>query len=253
MLLAQISDTHLVAAGPRRDARLAAFERAVNFVASLDPRPDALVHSGDLTHNARPEQYELARQVLSRLDIPLIAVPGNRDRRKPLLHVAPPPAERLDGSPFVQFALSIGPVRLIALDTIDEGSGLGSYCEDRFEELGTLLDRGRGQPTVVVLHHPPVSLPSVPGGLQFSDPDTAHRLAMTLARDASIVGVLAGHIHRRASAALGRASLETIPSLAVDLRKGVYPRAEEGRPVILLHSIDDAGMTTRHVTLDPVK
>ena len=252
MLLAQISDTHLVAAGPRRAARALSLERALDWIARADPKPAAIVHTGDLAHNAKPEQYALARQILERVDLPLIAVPGNRDARLPFLATCPPPVPREPASPFVQFGLSLGPIRVVALDTLWEGHGLGGWCDARQAELERLLAAGDGCPTVVVLHHPPVALPAVPGGSHFGDPAEAHRLAVTLARDASVVAVLAGHVHRRATAPLGRASLETMPSLAVDLRKGVYPRGHADRPIVLLHEISETRVETTTVALEPV-
>ena len=69
MLLAQISHTHLVAAGPRRASRLAALKQALSYIATLEPRPAAVIHTGDLTHNARPEQYDLARSYLADLGV----------------------------------------------------------------------------------------------------------------------------------------------------------------------------------------
>jgi len=252
MLLAQISDTHLVAAGPRRASRLAALKQALSYIATLEPRPAAVIHTGDLTHNARPEQYDLARSYLADLGVPLVAVPGNRDRRAGFLR-AVPPAARPTGSRFIQFALDLGKLRILALDTLEEGLGLGSYCGERFAELTALLAAGDGKATIVALHHPPLSLPSVPGGSHFADENAAHRLAVQLARDPSVVGVLAGHVHRRASASLGRASLETVPSLAVDLRKGIHMgRQQEGRPDVLMHEVRESGLWTKAVALEPV-
>lgn len=252
MLLAQISDTHLVAAGPRRASRALSLERALAFLSSLDPRPAAVIHTGDLAHNAKPEQYALAAQLLAGFALPLVAVPGNRDLRAPFLATVPPPAPRFEGSPFVQFALDLGPVRLIALDTVVEGRGLGGYCAARLDELSRLLAQSDDKPTVVALHHPPVALPSVPGSSHFVVEDEAHRLAVALARDPTVVAVIAGHVHRRATAPLGRASVETMPSLAVDLRKGVYPRGQSERPIVLLHEIEGHRVTTRSVALEPV-
>lgn len=252
MLLAQISDTHLVAAGPRRGPRALSLERALAAIMALEPRPVAVVHTGDLAHNAKPEQYVLAGQLLARLDLPLIAVPGNRDMRLPFLATVPPPVARPPGSRFVQFAVDLGPARLLALDTLVEGRGLGGYCDERQVELEAFLAASDGRPTVVAVHHPPIPLPQVPGTSHFVDPVQAHRLAVTLARDPTVVAVLAGHVHRRATALLGRATLETMPSLAVDLRKGVYPRGHADRPIVLLHEIGESRVTTRSLVLEAV-
>lgn len=252
MLLAQISDTHLVAAGPRRAARLAALEMALTYIAGLSPRPEVIVHTGDLTHNAKPEQYALARTLLDGIGLPLVAVPGNRDSRQLFLESVPLPVARDPDHAFVQYALDLGALRILALDTLEEGRGLGGYCEARFAHLSRMLAEGDGKPTVVAMHHPSVALQSVPGGVQFKSAEIAHRLTIELARDPSVVAVLAGHVHRRLTAQIGRASLETMPSLAVDLRKGVYPRGQDNRPILLLHEITASRVTTRTVVLDPV-
>lgn len=251
MLLAQISDTHLVAAGPRRAARLAALETALDYIKALSPPPRAVVHTGDLTHNAKSEQYDLARNVLLDLGLPLVAVPGNRDTRELFLASVALPVERDASNAFVQYALDLGDVRVLALDTLDEGRGLGGYCEARFAHLSRMLAEGDGKPTVVAMHHPPLALPSVPGGVQFKSADTAHRLTVQLARDANLIAVLAGHVHRRATAQIGRASLETMPSIAIDLRRGMDRRGNDDRPIVLLHEVIGSRVTTRTVALDP--
>lgn len=253
LLIAQISDTHLVAAGPRRSARLGALDRALAWLRTADPRPSLVIHTGDLTHNARPEQFLLAKERLSALDLPLIAVPGNRDRRHAFLQAVPPP----DGAqflqlPFAQFAYQASHVRVLALDTVDEGRGLGTYCENRFDHLTEMLAAGDGTPTIVALHHPPVIMPAVPGGLQFIDAEAAGRLSVILARDPTVIAVLAGHVHRRASGTLGRASVETMPSVAIDLRKGPYPSAHTDRPLVLLHEVAGNRISTRTIALDSV-
>jgi 3',5'-cyclic AMP phosphodiesterase CpdA len=42
-------------------------------------RPDLVVISGDLTQRARPEQFRAARELVDRLPMPSLVVPGNHD------------------------------------------------------------------------------------------------------------------------------------------------------------------------------
>src|SRR5438309_4295198 len=42
-------------------------------------RPTVVVVSGDLTQRAREEEFEQARDFLSRIEVPLVVVPGNHD------------------------------------------------------------------------------------------------------------------------------------------------------------------------------
>ena len=67
-----VSDLHF---GARDDLVLQdAFARLVERV-----RPRLVIASGDLTHRGRREQHERAAAFLRRLELPLVAVPGNHD------------------------------------------------------------------------------------------------------------------------------------------------------------------------------
>ena len=78
MILAQISDPHVtVGAGDAGSAE--ALETAVAAVAGFDPRPDAVLLSGDVTEHGTPEEYERVAELLEPLPIPLHAIPGNHD------------------------------------------------------------------------------------------------------------------------------------------------------------------------------
>ncbi|HEU5373557.1 MAG TPA: metallophosphoesterase [Gaiellaceae bacterium] len=67
-----LSDLHF---GARDDPVL------VRALASLAERvqPDLVIASGDLTHRGRREQHDRAEAFLRRLELPVVAVPGNHD------------------------------------------------------------------------------------------------------------------------------------------------------------------------------
>jgi len=79
--------------------------QAVAHINSLDPRPDAVIASGDLTEHGRAEEYELLREILAELIPPVFVIPGNHDQREVLLKAfagesyMPPP-----DAPFVNYA-----------------------------------------------------------------------------------------------------------------------------------------------------
>jgi len=49
-----------------------------------DPRPDAVIASGDLTDCGLDEEYAVLDEILSRLSMPVFVVPGNHNRRERL-------------------------------------------------------------------------------------------------------------------------------------------------------------------------
>jgi 3',5'-cyclic-AMP phosphodiesterase len=70
MLIAQISDCHIKARGKwayRVVDTASCLKEAVATLARLDPAPDIVVATGDLTDFGRPEEYELLRELLAPL------------------------------------------------------------------------------------------------------------------------------------------------------------------------------------------
>jgi len=75
----QISDTHIgfdKAANP--NARGTALQ-AVEKIKALPQKPDLIIHTGDITHLSKDEQFDDARQILSELGAPIFYVPGEHD------------------------------------------------------------------------------------------------------------------------------------------------------------------------------
>ncbi|QIG41811.1 hypothetical protein G5V58_02590 [Nocardioides anomalus] len=77
--LAHLSDTHV---GGPPDARSRA-ERLVDHLLAMEPRPDALLVSGDIADHGRPEEYDEAVAVLDRWPGPRLVLTGNHDVRAP--------------------------------------------------------------------------------------------------------------------------------------------------------------------------
>src|SRR3954452_24323006 len=50
--LVQLSDAHVGFSGPPNPTGTKAFERAIEIVNSLDPQPDLILFTGDLTHES---------------------------------------------------------------------------------------------------------------------------------------------------------------------------------------------------------
>ncbi|MBA2933268.1 phosphodiesterase [Sphingomonas sp. CGMCC 1.13654] len=231
MLIAQISDLHIQAdaAGDENSGRL---QHVVRYLRKVPFRPDMLIISGDMTEDGLPESYERLREIIAPIDCPILLAVGNHDRRATFLSVFP--ETQINGG-FVQYALDLGERRIVVLDTLEEGSDGGAFCEGRAAWLrATLAERPEAE-TLIVLHHPPALT-----GIGWMDihPDDAWtgRLAAVIREAPQVVHLIAGHVHRPiAMAWAGRVltvTSSTAPQVALDLR-AIDPEAPDERALIV--------------------
>jgi 3',5'-cyclic AMP phosphodiesterase CpdA len=77
---AQISDSHIGFNGPANTNVADTFTHAIGQVNGLGYTPDFVIHTGDLTHLATPEQFDQVKQMLGELNTPhVFTVPGEHD------------------------------------------------------------------------------------------------------------------------------------------------------------------------------
>jgi Icc protein len=78
----QITDTHLFA-DPRQQLlglpTIESFRTVLQKVNRLEPRPDLLLLTGDMSQDGKPESYTFLLQALNQLGIPAYWLPGNHD------------------------------------------------------------------------------------------------------------------------------------------------------------------------------
>jgi 3',5'-cyclic AMP phosphodiesterase CpdA len=76
--IAHFSDTHISKFG---NFVQDAFDEAVKRINALEPSPDVVIHTGDLTDNGVLEDYEYAMEKLRALKGKILVTPGNHDQR----------------------------------------------------------------------------------------------------------------------------------------------------------------------------
>ncbi|MCS6879048.1 MAG: phosphodiesterase [Geminicoccaceae bacterium] len=197
MLLAHVSDPH-VTSPERRAYRIVdtarGLARTIDTLLARRPRPDAVILTGDLACDGRPEEYAQIARELERLPMPVFAIPGNHDERGAFrAHLVPRFCPTEDPT-FLQFAVELDDLVLIGLDTLVEGSEGGALCARRLAWLEAALAKARDRSVVLALHHPPFAT-----GIPFMDaialaaPDRLETLVRAHGR---VERVLCGHVHR---------------------------------------------------------
>jgi Icc protein len=221
--LAQLSDLHLRAGedgeGPAR--RLA---YAVKRVGALEPRPAAVLLSGDLVDVPSSGAYEQALELLAPLGLPLHAIPGNHDDRELLrAHFGPAPAPA--GAP-VCFAVQCGPLRLVGCDSARRGREDGVLGDEQLVWLDETLSEQPSTPTLLALHHPPVlSGVSAMDAIALIVKDRV-ALEALLEGHPQVRSVTCGHVHTTMMTAFAGRPLLICPSTNSALRLDLRPRED---------------------------
>ena len=117
MIIAHISDTHLEFDTADAARRLRDFASTIADINALDPPADVIVHTGDIVHNGRQDEYAQAAALLAKARAPVYVLPGNKDDRANLRAVLSARGYLAPDSEFIDYAIEDYPVRLIALAT----------------------------------------------------------------------------------------------------------------------------------------
>lgn len=257
MLIVQLSDLHVRPSGVPAYGVVpvnSLLTRAIATLRALDPQPDAVVLSGDLTDCGLPAEYEMLRRLLEPLAMPVYMIPGNHDRRGPLREVFAGWPTFGDDPEFVDFVADQGGLRLIGVDTVVPGHDHGALCERRLRRLRAALAEAPDRPALLVLHHPPFAC-----GIGHMDAirllDGADGLRDVVAANPRIERVLCGHHHRPVQARWAGTVAQIAPSVAHQVEFRMAPGAEGmfimEPPAFLVHAwVEGTGVVTHHVYVE---
>jgi 3',5'-cyclic AMP phosphodiesterase CpdA len=236
MLIAQITDLHL-GFQPDDPAELnrQRLDQVLATLCALDPAPALLLATGDLTENGTRASYETLRDMCARLPFPTLFALGNHDDRGNFRAVFPEVPAGPSGH--VHYAVDVGPLRIVVLDTLEAGLHGGSLCAQRAAWLDATLAESQ-RPTIVVLHHPPIETGN---GWMTEDIDApwVQRLRAAMAPHTHVIRMVCGHLHRAITTGWGGTTLavcpSTAPQVALDFRD-LDPEHPDGRDMIVAES-----------------
>jgi Icc protein len=236
VILAQITDPHV---STRDWAAADALSRAVRAVLDLRPVPDALLVSGDIAEHADDREYARAAELFGRLPMPVHVLPGNHDDPGRL-------AARLDVTA-APFAVGVAGVRLVGLDTTGPDDGSGALGADSRAWLAATLAAAPDVPTIIAMHHPPLSIAMDSVDELRLDPADAREFAAVVEAAPQVVRVVAGHVHRAAFGMVGGRPFLACPSAYLQARLaldgGPFELVPEP-PMMALHVWRDGAMVS---------
>ncbi len=193
MLIAQVTDLHIgFHRGSAVDPNLERFRLVLDRLIHGPDCPDMLLLTGDITEHGDAASYAALAGVLAGCPFPVWPIPGNHDNRAALA-AAFPQVPQAGG--FVHYGIEGGGIRIVMLDTLEEGRHGGAFCEGRADWLAADLAAHADIPTIIALHHPPVGV-----GIAWMDPNPAEpwiaRLRGVISGQPQVRALVCGHVHR---------------------------------------------------------
>lgn len=196
MLIAQVTDVHL-GFEPNNPAEFnrQRLDQIIEKLCEMTPQPDLLIMSGDLTDRGDTDSYDRLSAIIKSLPFPVAMCLGNHDLRGNFCKTFP---EVVVNDGYVQYAQDTDDLRILYLDTLEEGRHGGAYCATRAAWLSRELAAKPDRPTLIVMHHPPVDV-----GLEWMATDArepwVERFSNAIAGHKQIIGIICGHVHRSIS------------------------------------------------------
>jgi 3',5'-cyclic AMP phosphodiesterase CpdA len=211
-LFVQISDSHV---GFNKDANRdvnGTLEKSIALVNAMPAPPGFVIHTGDITHLSRPEQFDTAQQILSKLAVTeLHTVPGEHD----IADATQSEYFRRFGAPSGNkgyYSFDHSGVHFVALVNVlnFKPGGLGALGEDQLKWLDADLRVQSSSTPIVVFAHMPLWSIYEPWGWGTGDAEQA----MSLLRRFGSVTVLNGHIHQIVQKVEGNITFHTARATA---------------------------------------
>ncbi|WP_342669063.1 metallophosphoesterase [Actinomadura oligospora] len=243
-MIAHVSDVHLDT-GERSTERTRA---VMTYLEGLPHDLDAVLVTGDIADHGRPEEYELARELLASRH-PVMVCPGNHDDR-------PAFREFLLRQPTSKAPINevrnVGGAVIALCDSSIPGADEGLLEDETLDWLAHVLaEAPETTPILVGFHHPPALLhdPFIDGIRQFH----TERLEALADHHPNLVAFLSGHAHTAAATTFAGRPLLVAPGVVSTLRLPweQRPRPEDyvyldQPPALAFHILDDTGRLTTH-------
>jgi len=229
LTLIQISDLHLcddscqIVRGVDVEA---SFDATLNHLCEHYPTTDAVVVSGDLTHDASASTYRRLAQKLQRLNSPIHLLPGNHDEIE-LIHAIT--NNQLSSAVVADYANW----RLIMLDTSLTGCEHGTISTVSIKRLQQSLGENPEQQVMIFLHHHPVASGSA--WLDTVAIENPERLFALLKEYPQVRAISWGHTHQAFEGVQNGIRLFSAPATCTQFKPNCHDftidnSADSGRP-----------------------
>ncbi|KAA0022806.1 metallophosphoesterase [Antrihabitans cavernicola] len=226
---AQVSDSHIGFQGAANTNVVDTFGEAISQVNSLGYTPDFVIHTGDLTHLATPEQFDQAKQMMKSLNTPhVFTVPGEHDSTDDggqRYRDAFGKGSRGDG----WYSFDVAGVHVIALVNTLHMTLLGHLGQDQLDWMRKDVAGLSSDTPIIVFSHIPLFAMYPQWGWGTDDSTQA----LSYLRRFASVTCLNGHVHQLFTKTDGNITFYSGTTTAYALPKPGEPGVTVPKPVTL--------------------
>ena len=208
----QLSDSHVGFDKPANPNAKGTLEEAIAKVNALPEKPAFALHTGDITHLSKPEEFDNAEKIISQSHLDVHYVPGEHDWIDPEQKLYKERYGRGTKGAGAWYSFDANGVHFVGLVNVAnlKAGGLGSLGDDQLAWLkDDLAAYSNSTPLVIFAHIPLWSLYPQWG---WGTDDGAQALAL-VGRFGSVT-VLNGHIHQIQQKVEGKVTFQTARSTA---------------------------------------
>ncbi len=208
----QLSDSHIGFSKPANPDATATLREAIAKIKALTVKPSFMIHTGDVSHLSKDEEFDTAEQIIAEAAVPVFYVPGEHDvidadRGKAYLARY---GKNAIGAGWQSFDFNgvhyIGLVNVVDL----KAGGLGNLGADQLSWLEKDVAGLSASTPVVVFAHIPLWIVYPQWGWGTDDGGKA----LSLLKKFGSLTVLNGHIHQIMQKVEGNAAFHTARSTA---------------------------------------
>jgi Icc protein len=246
-----LSDTHLFGDDSLHYGRVdtfAALARTLEQISDIGTL-DLLVVSGDLSDDGSPHAYERLRSALepwaAARNAGVVYSMGNHDDRSAFRRVlGDGHGNYVDASlsGTVDAVSTVGPWRVVTLDTSVPGAGYGELDDRQLRWLADLLSNPAQAGTILIMHHPPVpASTALLQSLELYNPEDL----LDIVRGSDVRVILSGHYHH--------AVVDSFAGVPVIVSPGIANSTDVLAPEGTERAVIGSGGTLVTVTGDAVR
>jgi 3',5'-cyclic AMP phosphodiesterase CpdA len=213
----QISDSHIGFALPANPDVAGTLSAAVDRINALPQQPAFVMHTGDVTHLARADQFDTAKSILGRLRAPLMVIPGEHDAIGAAGAARFAAAFPNPDAPKGWWSFDRNGVHFVALVNVFNYETMGVLGSEQLDWLAKDLAAQKNDTPIVVFGHVPLYALYPAWGWTTED----GAKAISMLQRFSAVTVLNGHIHQIVTQREGRIAFATAAATA-------YPQPAPG-------------------------